>query len=122
MSRRAIVRITANFERNLDEIRRYAEERELPSAFDDLLTLVSDEVIPRLESFPRLGFDFLARLPASREGLEHLNALKRRFGPEASLREYVAGDYLVLYAHMDERVHLVAIKHHRQLSFDLKGL
>lgn len=29
---------------------------------------------------------------------------------------------LLLYALTDDRIHLLAIKHHRQLSFDLKGL
>ncbi|WP_437640698.1 type II toxin-antitoxin system RelE/ParE family toxin [Sorangium sp. So ce854] len=95
MNRRAIVRVTENFERNPNEIRRFLEE---------------------------IGFDFLARAPQSAEVDARVLALKRRLGPEASLREYIAGDYLLLYTLGGERIHLLAIKHHRQLSFDLQSL
>jgi hypothetical protein len=43
--------------------------------------------------------------------------------PEA-LREYLHGDYLMLYATLeaDATVALLSIRHHRQLSFDFAGL
>ncbi|WP_437916717.1 hypothetical protein WME73_19610 [Sorangium sp. So ce302] len=122
MSRRATVRVTENFERNLDEIRRFLEETGLSSAFGDLLDLVFDDVIPSLEVSPLIGFDFLARAPHSTEVEARILALKRRLGSDASLREYIAGEYLLLYALSGERIHLLAIKHHRQLSFDLQAL
>jgi hypothetical protein len=34
------------------------------------------------------------------------------------LREYVMDHYLVLYVQIDGNIHLLSIKHHRQLSFD----
>lgn len=37
-------------------------------------------------------------------------------------RRAVFGDYVLLYQHSGERVHLLAIKHHRQLSFNLETL
>jgi len=36
-----------------------------------------------------------------------------------SVREYVLAHYLILYARLPETVHLLAIRHHRQLDFDL---
>jgi hypothetical protein len=86
--------------------------------------LLSDDVFLKLESFPEpeIGFDFLARVPQSRETLAQVRALQRRLGSEISLREYIAGDYLLLYTLSSGRIHLLAVKHHRQLSFDLKEL
>jgi hypothetical protein len=118
--RRATICITQNFERNLESIRQFLEEQESSSAYHDLLCLLTDEVIPNLESFPEIGFDFLARVPQSRETLAQVRALQRRLGSETSLREYIARDYLLLYTLSSGRIHLLAIKHHRQLSFDLK--
>jgi hypothetical protein len=41
--------------------------------------------------------------------------------PEADVREYVVGDYLVLYALSGAAAYLLAIRHHRQLSFDMRA-
>lgn len=40
------------------------------------------------------------------------------------LREYMHGDYLILYALAtpDPRVHLLSIRHHRELSFQFAGI
>jgi len=122
MSRRATVRLTENFQRNLEDVRRFLEEGAASSAFHDLLDVLFDEVIPNLERFPEIGFDFLARVPHSRQALGRVDALRRRLGPCLSLREYIAGDYLLLYALSGERIHILAIKHHRQASFDLRIL
>ncbi|AUX22637.1 hypothetical protein SOCEGT47_031410 [Sorangium cellulosum] len=121
MKRRAAVRVTQNFERNLDAIRQFLEQGERPSAFDDLLDLLFDEVIPSSELSPQIGFDFLARAPRSAEVQVRVRELRRRLGPESSLRESIAGEYWLLYAFSGERVHLLAIKHHRQPSFDLNA-
>jgi plasmid stabilization system protein ParE len=124
MTIRASVYATRNFERNLESIRLYLEERdktEHPEAFDRLLELLFDTVIPNLEEFPRLGFDFLARTPQSVEGVLKLRAIQARLGEGTTIREYIIGDDIVLYAASSDRVDLLAIKHHKQLSFDLKG-
>lgn len=41
-----------------------------------------------------------------------------------ALREYVHGDYLMLYCAIDSAttVYLLSIRHHRELSFDFTGL
>jgi plasmid stabilization system protein ParE len=119
--KRATVRITLNFQRNLDGIERYLDERERPAAFAVLLDQLFDKLIPTLESFPEIGADLLARKPGSIEGTARLSALRARLGEGAALRQYIDGDYLVLYALIARKVYLLSIKHHLQLSFDLRG-
>lgn len=54
------------------------------------------------------------------EGLARLEMFKRRLGENASLREYISGDYFMFYALRGDNIYLLSIKHHRHLSFDLK--
>lgn len=119
MSRRARVELTANFERNLDDIEGFLAEHDASLAFDALLAEILDTVVPNLERFPEIGADFLARRPGSVQGAARIERLRARLGPEATIREYVMADYLVLYAVRDERRWLLAIRHHKQLSYDL---
>ena len=117
---RRTVRITRNFDKNLAGICRFLEEQEAPREFQSVLEQFFGTVIPNLERFPEMGVDFLAQVPQSTEGLMRLETLKRRLGKNTSLREYISGDYLVLYAVRGDNLYLLSIKHHRQLSFDLK--
>lgn len=120
MSRR-IVRVTQNFHRNLEDIRQFLESQGASGAFSALLEHLFDTVVPNLERFPEMGRDFLARHPQSADGLARLESLTKRVGTKAGIREYIFGDYLILYALGKAGIHLLSIKHHRQLSFDLKG-
>lgn len=120
MGRRCIIRITRNFDKNLASIRQFLDEQEAPQVFQSLLEQLFGTVIPNLERFPELGRDFLAKVPQSTEGMARLEALQQRTGKNVSLREYISGDYLVLYASRANNIFLLSIKHHRQLSFDLK--
>jgi hypothetical protein len=45
-------------------------------------------------------------------------------GAAGALREYLHGDYLILYVAMEAEaaVYLLSIRHHRQLSFDFARL
>jgi hypothetical protein len=121
MSPRVSARIARNFQRNLDNIRAYLDETAASGAFDALLDALFDTVIPTIEASPQIGFDFLARRPASFEGVPRVKALRARLGKGASIREYITGDYLILYVLQDGQIVLLAIKHHLQLSFDLRG-
>lgn len=47
--------------------------------------------------------------------------LRRLLDKGDDLREFVMDDYLVLYLVRRGQVIFLAVKHHRQLSFDLKG-
>jgi hypothetical protein len=119
--RRRTVRITRNFDTNLADIRRFLEEQQAAQEFHSLIEALFETVIPNLERFPDMGVDFPAKAPLSVEGLMRLETLKQRLGKNTRLRETISGDYLVLYAVRGDNLYLLSIKHHRQLSFDLKG-
>ncbi len=122
MTSKSVVKFTGNFERNLADIEGFLIEAKAPGAFDALLDELLDTVIPNLERFPGMGRTFFSRIPHSVETTHGVEALREKLSTLTSdlagLREYVMDDYLVLYAQIGEDVHLLAIKHHRQLSFD----
>lgn len=118
---RATVRITRNFARNLDTIESFLTERDAQHAFGALIAKLFEEIMPNLERFPEMGVDFLARRPGSAEGVALLRELRAILQPGASIREYISGDYLMLYVVHGKRVALLSVKHHLQLSFDLRG-
>lgn len=125
MAKKPVVKFTANFERNLDEIERFLTEAEAPQAYDGLLDELLETVIPNLERFPGMGRPFMLRQPRSVETTNALATLRAKLlalttDPEA-LREYVLKDYLLLYAQIGGAIYLLAIRHHRQLSFDFEG-
>lgn len=125
---KAAVRFTANFEANLAQISAFWAEREAPQAYASLLDELGDTVIGNLERHPRIGRRFFARTAQSVEVRERVAALLKRFGA-VEVREYLSGDYLLLYCLVAEggaskpalTVYLLAIKHHRQLSFEFDG-
>ena len=122
---RPTVRLTAHFERNLADIEHFLTEAKAPQAYDALLDELPDTVIPNLERFPGIGRPFLANAARSVETTNALEALRAKLSaltpdPEA-LREYTLDHYLVLYAQIDTNLHLLAIRHHRQLSFDFQS-
>ena len=116
------VELTASFLQRLDAIEAFLLEAEAGFAFDDLLAEIRATVIPNLRRFPRIGRRYLANPPQSAEALAQLAALPA--GAPDALREYLHGDYLMLYsvvdasAHAQATVYLLSIRHHRQLSFD----
>ena len=120
--RRYGVDLTASFLERLASIEAFLTEADAGPAYDRLLEELRHTVLPNLERFPRLGRRYLDRLPRSVEALGRLAAWPA--GAAESLREYLHGDYLILYSVLDERrtVHLLTIRHHRELSFDFSGL
>lgn len=124
MAAQYTVKLTANFERNLDEIETFLQEAEAPFAYDALLDDLSDTVIPNLERFPGIGSSFLTRLTRSVEtsnGVARLRAQLDAIAEGGELFEYVMTHYLLLYAQIEGTIYLLSIRHHRQLSFDLAG-
>lgn len=119
--KRASVRLTANFEANLNQLEAFLLETDAASAYDALLADLETTVIPNLESFPRMGRPFFDRGADSVEAHEKIARLIRRIG-DGELREYLSGDYLLLYAFKERTVYLLSVKHHRQLSFDFERL
>ncbi len=116
------VELTASFLERLDAIEAFLVGADAGFAFDDLLAEIRSTVIPNLRRFPRMGRRYLANPPQSAEALAQLAALPA--GAPDALREYLHGDYLLLYAAMDAQktVYLLSIRHHRQLSFDFERL
>ena len=115
------VKLTANFERNLESIEKFLQEADAPQAFDAILDELLDKVIPNLERFPGIGPSLLDIQPGSVETLNALEALRSKAG-DTQIRQYVLSHYLVLYAATANAVHLLSIKHHRQLSYDLDAI
>ncbi len=118
---RIAVKFTANFERNLALIEAFYAEAAAPRGYEIVLDELLDTVIPNLERFPAMGRPFLARKAGSVEVAAAQTLLRAKVGTGA-LREYVLKTTVVLYLHTGAAVHLLAIKHQRQLSFDFLHL
>ena len=116
------VELTASFLERLDAIEKFLVGADAGFAFDRLLAELRATVLPNLRRFPRIGRRYLANPPQSAEALALLAALPA--GAPDALREYLHGDYLMLYAAMEDNatVYLLSIRHHRQLSFDFARL
>ena len=116
------VELTASFLERLNAIEEFLSEADAAFAFDNLLEELRATVIPNLARFPRIGRRYLDNPPQSAEALAQLAALPA--GAANALREYLHGDYLMLYTAMDSSamVYLLSIRHHRQLSFDFARL
>lgn len=120
------VELTASFLERLDAIEAFLVEAGTGFAFDDLLAELRATVIPNLRRFPRIGRRYLANPPQSAEALALLAAMPT--GAPDALREYLHGDYLMLYLLEDTSpkaqatVVLLTIRHHQQLSFDFARL
>ena len=120
------VELTASFLERLDAILEFLTDADAAFAFDDLLADLRATVIPNLARFPRIGRRYLDNSPpygpSSAEALAQLASLP--VGAASSLREYLHGDYLMLYAAVDgtATVYLLSIRHHKQLSFDFARL
>lgn len=117
-ARRCTVKVAANFETNLEAIEVFLAKAGATPAFTTLLGELADSIIPNLERFPEMGRLFLDRPAQSVEARQKIRQLESRIG-STTLREYVAGDFLILYGARGRTVYLLSIKHHRQLSFDL---
>ena len=122
---RPTVRLTENFERNLADIERFLTDAEAPQTYDALLDELLDTVIPNLERFPGIGRPFLANAARSVETTNALETLRAKLSAltrdAEALREYILDHYLILYAQVGGDLHLLAIRHHRQLSFDFQS-
>ena len=119
---RTPVELTASFIEGLESIEAFLAEADAPQAYDELLDGLRRTVIPNLGRFPRIGRRYLDQPPQSAEAMALLAALPP--GAADALREYLHGDYLILYtvATPGQLVHLLSIRHHRELSFQFSRL
>ena len=112
---RARVEFTASFNQRLESIEAFLAEADALQAYDKLLDGLRRTVVPNLRRFLRIGRRYLVKPPQSAEALAQLRALSP--GAADALREYLHGDYLMLYAQTGSTVYLLSIRHHRQPSF-----
>ena len=112
-------RFTENFSANLTTIEEFVSPHSR-TAFHRLLDRLFDDVIPTLCRFPQSGRTFLTHELKSAKAKALTKTLRKLLNKEDDLREFVMDDYLVLYLVHQRQVIFLAVKHHRQLSFDLK--
>jgi hypothetical protein len=119
------IQLTKNFESNLDLIEQFWSESDFSQEYDRLLDDLTEILIPNLEQYPHIGRPFLSLAPDSVEASARQDTLKKslkKIGKTADVRQYVSGDYLVLYALVGEVIYLLSIRHHKQISFDFEHL
>lgn len=116
------IEATASFLERLEAIEAFLVEAGAAFAYDRLIDDLRSTVVPNLARFPRIGRLYLDNPPQSAEALAQFASLPA--GAADTLREYLHGDYLVLYAlsEPDRVIHLLSIRHHRQISFDFARL
>lgn len=118
---RARVEAAPNFLTTLDEARAFLVEQDAessPARFAKLKTQLR-EMLDVLAWSPGSGRParFLAvRSAQARLRVEAVLSLARQAGLP-NLREYIVDQHVVLYAHADQEVLLLAIKHQRQLTY-----
>jgi len=112
-------RFTENFSANLTAIEEFVAPHSR-TAFHRFLDRLFDEVVPTLCRFPQSGRSFLTCTVKSAKAKALTNALRKFLSKGDDLREFVMDDYLALYLVRRHQVIFLAVKHHRQLSFDLK--
>lgn len=112
-------RFTENFSANLSAIEAFLEPHSR-TAFRRFLDRLFDEVIPTLCRFPQSGRSFVTHPVKSTKAKVQHKELAKLLGKGDDLREFVMDEYLVLYLVRRDQAIFLAVKHHRQLSFDLK--
>lgn len=118
--------ITQHFQKCLDDIERFCEDTETTSGYRALLEALLTDFVPTLARFPQIGRPFLANAQKSVEAAQAHQRLEQQLlallnGSSGDLREYITASHVILYLHTTNAVHLIAIRHHQQLSFDLLG-
>lgn len=113
------IRFTVNVLANLDAIEAYLQGRGEGQGFDRLLAELNDVVLPNLSRFPRMGRLFLDRAPDSVEAQRLHAGIRARLATGQQIREYVLDEHLLLYRVSDGAVDLLALRHQKQLGFDM---
>ena len=109
------------YEIRLDEAVAYLLDLGANAAAQRLLDQAYGFLPDLLARFPRTGRGFLARNPEAPEVLAAWKQARELSSDDIELREYVLGEYLVLYAVHGEWIELLTLRHHRQCGFDLEG-
>ncbi len=110
---------TENFSSNLSDIEAFLGGPE-SIAFHQLFQHLVEDLVPMLCRFPRSGRSFLERSIRSNEAMALADRLREKLNKGDDLRELISGDYLILYLVRGKQIVFLSIRHHRQLTFDLK--
>ena len=113
------IRFAANARANLESIQTFPGGSDSTVACDMLLAELEDRVLPNLARFPGMGRLFMARRLDSVEARMLHEAMLGRLSPGDQLREYVMDDHLLLYRAGVSGIDVLAMRHHRQLAFDI---
>lgn len=114
------IEITANFEANLESIRCFCHEAGKPDRYEKLLDELFDNIFPNLQMFPRIGADFCELSAGSIEVRRAQEKLRSRLTEQMRVHQYQSREYVILYLLKETTVYLLAIKHQRQLAYDLR--
>jgi plasmid stabilization system protein ParE len=108
-----------NFSANLTDIETFLADE--GSVFlKRLLKKLVEETVPMLCRFPLSGRSFFERSIQTTQALELVGRMKGRLRKGDDVRELIVDDYLILYLVRGDQIVFLSIKHHRQLSYDLK--
>jgi hypothetical protein len=110
---------TENFSQNLTSIQTFVGP-EGKRFFERFLDRLFDEVVPTFCRFPQAGRSLLVHRVHSKESKAMLTKLRDRLEVNDDLREFIMDDYVILYLIRAVSIEFLSIKHHRQLSFDLR--
>jgi len=121
----AKVEATPNFLANLDAAHQFFQVQDVDTADARLAQLKADlrEMIAILAWSPASGRPARFLSAKSAQATLKTNAVQQ-LAEQAGLphlREYVVGQHIVLYAHSDTDVVLLALKHHRQLKYSAES-
>jgi hypothetical protein len=117
---KARIALAANFERNLEAIGLFLAEAGAPAGvLDDLVNAIVSRLFPLLESHPRAGRDWMLNPPPTESGKLLQQRIAKKLRGRRELREIVLDQHLVLYAINGNTVALLAIRHGRELGFDV---
>jgi hypothetical protein len=117
---RSRIALAASFERNLEAMRLFLEQSGAPpGVYDEVVNTIVGRLFPLLEDHPRAGRDWLRNPPPTESGQLLQRHLLAKLEGRRELRELVLDRLLMLYAIEGNTVTLLALRHHRQLGFEL---
>ncbi|WP_407353515.1 type II toxin-antitoxin system RelE/ParE family toxin [Luteimonas sp. R10] len=112
-------RFTQQFESTLQQALDFLLDGDAPEAASQLADIVLEHLPALLREHPRIGRDFMLHRPATAQARALHEQVRVRLGAAGEVREYILGDYLVLYAIEGDTVYAISIRHHRQSGFVL---
>jgi hypothetical protein len=103
------------FRARMREIRQFLVELEAVQVYDRLLDDMQHIIFPNLRTFPLIGKLCLDGAARSTEALMVMAKLPRDAG--GRLRQYVHGDFTILYSVAGDAIHLISMRHHKESTF-----